>query len=200
MIFSKFFNTSKSKDKSIEHNLLFAPNYLIKSEKLKDSIKYTFGGHSIICVEQKENNNSGLFFTYTRATKSNKLNLTDDETLHLGFQTVLDINYLILGTRKVLAQSKAGDLLTIYFKDGNSLNFTLESCSKVEQKRKEYACNLRARISEKDLKLFTTKLIESYTFELKKSNQIIKEPFSKDGKRKFREAAQSYLFVLNNHY
>ena len=46
MIFSKFFNKSNKLDKELERNLLFAPNYLIREQKVNDNTQYIFGGHS----------------------------------------------------------------------------------------------------------------------------------------------------------
>ncbi|MFI8377417.1 hypothetical protein [Leeuwenhoekiella sp. NPDC079379] len=196
----KFFKRSKSNDNGLQHNILFAPNYLVKTKAHKNRTEYTMGGHSIINIEHEDGKNIGLYFDVTRTQNANKLSITDDESLHLGFQNIANTNYLTLGTRKNLAQSKAGDKLTLKFKDGNSITLPLESCSGIAKEKKGYACNLRTKISDDVLLLFTTKLVESYLFEFQNSEKPVNKSFEADSRRKFREAAQSFLFVLQKHY
>ena len=196
----KFFKRSKSNDNGLQHNILFAPNYLVKTKAHKDRTEYVMGGHSILNIEHEDGKNIGLYFDVTRTQNANKLSLTDDDSLHLGFQSLLDTNYLILGTRKNLAQSKVGDKLTLKFKDGNAITLALESCSSIAKEKKGYACNLRTEISDEVLHLFTTKLVESYSFELQNSKEPVNKSFNADSRRKLREAAQSFLFVLQKHY
>ena len=62
MIFSKFFNKSNKLDKELERNLLFAPNYLIREQKVNDNTQYIFGGHSVVTIEQTKGKNIGLYF------------------------------------------------------------------------------------------------------------------------------------------
>jgi len=197
---SKFFKRSKSNDNGLKHNVLFAPNYLVKSQKFKDRTEYTMGGHSIISIDQTDGENTGLYFNATRTYSANKISLTDDNSLRLGFQSILKDHFLTLGTRKDLVQTQVGDTLKIDFKDGTTLTFVLENCSEIAKQNKGYACNLRTRISEDEIAFFTTKLINSYTFGFAKTGKEYKKSLNPDSKRKFREAAQSFLFILKNYY
>ena len=109
MILSKFFKNTNNLDKDLERNLLFSPNYLIREQKSGENRQFVLGGHSIITIEQINGSHKGLYFYRTRTSKSNKLDLDPKKQLHLGFQTLDDTNYLILGTRQKLTEVKAGD-------------------------------------------------------------------------------------------
>lgn len=200
MIFSKFFNKSSNLDKELDRNLLFAPNYLIREQKVNNNTQYIFGGHSIITIEQTQGKNVGLFFNRTRTSKSNKLNLNPKNELHLGFQTIAEVNYLILGTRQHLSHVKPGDLLEICFNDDSKINLTLESTDEKATVNKGYACNVRAKINDKELKHFQKKMMNIYKLTLNASGETVEGAFDKEFCQKFREVAQSYVFCLENYY
>ena len=200
MTLSKFFKNSNNLDKDLERNLLFSPNYLIRELKTGENKQFVLGGHSIITIEQINGSHKGLYFNRTRTSKSNKLDLDPKNQLHLGFHTIDDINYLILGTRQELAKLKAGDTLEITFKNDDKLTFALEASPKLPEKNKNYSCNLRAKLSNDQLQLFKTKLIQSYQFSSNLLDTAIKKDFDKEFSRKFREVAQSYIFCLEGYY
>ena len=198
MIFSKFFNKSNKLDKELERNLLFAPNYLIREQKVNDNTQYIFGGHSVVTIEQTKGKNIGLYFNRSRTSKSNKLNVDPKDELHLGFQTIRDQNYLILGTRKHLSKVKPGDTLSIHFKDDSEISLTLEASAEQATSNKGYACNVRALIDKKQLQFFQKKSICDY--KIKTAKEHFEGSFDKEFSRKFREVAQTYVFCLENYY
>ncbi|MEH6656880.1 hypothetical protein [Leeuwenhoekiella marinoflava] len=200
MILSKFFKNTNNLDKDLERNLLFSPNYLIREQKSGENRQFVLGGHSIITIEQINGSHKGLYFDRTRTSKSNKLDLDPKKQLHLGFQTLDDTNYLILGTRQKLTEVKAGDTLNITFKNEQKVTLTLEAGSKLSVKNKNYSCNLRTKLSKEELQLFKTRLIQSYKFISKSIDSDLNEDFDKEFSRKFREVAQSYVFCLDSYY
>ena len=200
MILSKFFKNTNNLDKDLERNLLFSPNYLIREQKSGENRQFVLGGHSIITIEQINGSHKGLYFDRTRTSKSNKLDLDPKKQLHLGFQTLDDTNYLILGTRQKLTEVKAGDTLNITFKNEQKVTLTLEAVSKLSVKNKKYSCNLRTKLSKEELQLFKTRLIQSYKFISKSIDSDLNEDFDKEFSRKFREVAQSYVFCLDSYY
>lgn len=200
MIFSNFFKNSNDLDKDLERNLLFSPNYLIREQKSGEDRQFVLGGHSIVTIEQINSDQKGLYFNRTRTSKSNKLEIDPKNQLHLGFQSIGDVNYLILGTRQKLTDFEIGDTLQITFKNEDKLNFSLEAKAKLPAKNKNYSCNLRAKLSYDELVLFKTKMVKSYQLLSATSDTTFEDDFDKEFSRKFREVAQSYVFCLDSYY
>ena len=199
MLYSRLFKKTKTLDKNLERNLLFAPNYLINTEEVGDGTRYTMGGHSIIII-QKTKNGKSLYFERTRTSKSNKLTIDPLNQIHLGFQSVNEAHYLIIGVRKNLSDFKPGDQISFQFKDELKLDFTLKAPEDKFKDNKNYACNLRIQLSLEELEHFKTKMLRSYKFTSNTQDKTVEENFDKEFRQKFREVVQSYAFCLNQYY
>lgn len=199
MFFSKLFKRNEALDKNMERHLLFAPNYLITTEELQKAKRFIFGGHSILVIEETENG-KGLYFERSRTSKSNKFIANDQNPLHIGFQSIQDQHYLILGLRQDLTQLEVDDHIVFSFKDDQKLKLKLEAPVENFGDSKKYACNLRAEVTLEQIELFKTRLVQSYTAEKNDGKTVSTAELDKDYSRKLRELAQTYAFSLRHNY
>ncbi len=199
MLFSKLFKRNDALDKNLERHLLFAPNYLITTEELQRAKRYIYGGHSILVIEENEDGN-GLYFERSRTSKSNKFTGDQHNQLHIGFQSINGLHYLILGLRQDLTNLDIDDYINFRFRNDQMLKLQLEAPVDNFGDGKKYACNLRAQLTKENIEQFKTQLVSSYVAEKKDGHIIAQSDLDKEFNRRLRELAQTYAFSLQHHY
>ncbi len=199
MFFSKLFKKNDVLDKNMERHLLFAPNYLITTQELNHGKRYIYGGHSILIIEETPQG-PGLYFERSRTARSNKIIVDTNSQIHIGFQSIQNDHYLILGLRQELTQLKAGDFMDLEFNSNQNLRLQLESPAENFGNSKHYACNLRAQLDPDMINSLKTKTLVRYSFENAKGKKIAEAEFDNDFGRKLRELAQTFSFTLMHYY
>ena len=199
MLFSRLFKRNDALDKNMERHLLFAPNYLITTEELQKAKRYIYGGHSILVIEENEAG-KGLYFERSRTSKSNKFTGDQQNKIHIGFQSINDQHYIILGLRQDLTKLDVDDYINFTFKNDQKLNLRLEKPIDNFGDGKKYSCNLRAQITKEDIEQFKTQLVSGYSAKKKDGKLIFSADLDKEFNRRLRELAQSYAFSLQHHY